>query len=225
MTRPPSKPQPPTARLTTARRKSLTLDLLSQGHTLAHIKKVLGINRVTVYRWRQDDPSFAQAYSDAMEAGTDLIEQEARRRAVDGYDRPVFQDRKRDGAAISRSGQAPPSARLPTARRKSLALSLLGQGHMLTHVRTVLGINRLTIYRWRRDDPGFTQAYADAMEAGTDVIEQEVWRRAVEGYDRPVFQGGKMVGLERVYSDRLAILLLRGRRPEVYRDMTSRGAY
>jgi Homeodomain-like domain len=114
------------------------------------------------------------------------------------------------------SGQSP-SGRLTTARRKLLALDLLSQGHTLAHVREVLGINRVTIYRWRRDDPGFTQAYVDAMEAGTDVIEQEVWRRAVEGYDRPVFQGGKIVGLERVYSDRLAILLLRGRRPEVYK--------
>jgi hypothetical protein len=40
--------------------------------------------------WRQVDPSFAQAYADAMEAGTDAIEQEPRRRAVDGYDRPVY---------------------------------------------------------------------------------------------------------------------------------------
>jgi Homeodomain-like domain len=65
-------------RLTTGRRKLLALDLLSQGHTLAQVKDALGINRVTLYRWRQDDPSFARAYSDAMEAGTDLIEQEAR---------------------------------------------------------------------------------------------------------------------------------------------------
>jgi hypothetical protein len=64
---------------------------LRQGHTLAHVREVLEINRVTVYRWRQDDPSFAQAYSEAMEAGNDLIEREARRRAVEGYDRPIFQ--------------------------------------------------------------------------------------------------------------------------------------
>jgi hypothetical protein len=47
-----------------------------------------------MYRWRQDDPSFAQAYSDAMEARTDQIEQEARRRAVEGHDRPIFQAAK-----------------------------------------------------------------------------------------------------------------------------------
>jgi hypothetical protein len=58
--RPISRELPPRGRLTTGRRKLLALDLLGQGHTLAHVRKVLGINRVTVYRWRQDDPSFAE---------------------------------------------------------------------------------------------------------------------------------------------------------------------
>jgi hypothetical protein len=100
---------------------------------------------------------------------------------------------------------------------------LLSQGHTLAHVREVLGINRVTVFRWRQVDPSFAQAYSHAMEAGTDVIEQEARRRAVEGYDRPVFQSGKLAGFERVYSDMLAALLLRGRRPEIYRDTISRG--
>ncbi len=120
----------------------------------------------------------------------------------------------------AREAQRP--GRLTTARRKSLALDLLSQGHTLAHVREVLGINRVTVFRWRQVDPSFAQAYSDAMEAGTDVIEQEARRRAVEGYDRPVFQGGKLVGFERVYSDQLAAMLLRGRRPEIYRETTSR---
>jgi hypothetical protein len=68
----------------------------------------------------------------------------------------------------------------------------------------------------------FAQAYSNAMEAGTDLIEQEARRRAVEGYDRPVFQRGQLAGLERVYSDMLLALLLRGRRPDVFRDTGSR---
>jgi hypothetical protein len=121
-----------------------------------------------------------------------------------------------------RSAEQPPSARLTTARRKSLALDLLSQGHTLAHIRKVLGVNRVTVFRWRKDDPSFAQAYSDAMEAGTDVIEQEARRRAVDGHDQPVFQGGKQVGVVRVYSDMLAALLLRGRRPEIYRDTTRR---
>jgi len=114
--------------------------------------------------------------------------------------------------------------RLATARRKSLVLDLLSQGDTLAQVRTALGINRVTVYRWRQYDQAFATAYSDAMEAGTDLIEQEARRRAVEGYDRPVFQGGGLAGLERVYSDMLLALLLRGRRPEVFRETTSRTA-
>jgi hypothetical protein len=62
------------------------------------------------------------------------------------------------------------------------------------------------------------------MEAGTDVIEQEARRRPIDGYDRPIFQGGKKVGVVRMYSDQLAAMLLRGRRPEVCSDLTSRNA-
>jgi hypothetical protein len=113
-------------------------------------------------------------------------------------------------------------ARLTTARRKALALDLLSQGHTLAQVRMALGINRVTVYRWRQDDQAFATAYSEAMEAGTDLIEQEARRRAVEGYDRPVFQRGELVGLERVYSDALLMLLLRGRRPEIFRETANR---
>jgi hypothetical protein len=122
------------------------------------------------------------------------------------------------------SGEHLPGGRLTTARRKSLALDLLSRGHTLAHVKKVLGINRVTMYRWRQDDPSFAQAYSNAMEAGTDLIEQEARRRAVEGYDRPVYQRGRMVGVVRVYSDELAAMPLRGRRPEVYRETKSQGA-
>jgi hypothetical protein len=119
------------------------------------------------------------------------------------------------------SGELPRPGRLTTARRKSLVIDLLSQGHTLAQVREALGINRVAVYRWRQGDKVFAQAYSNAMEAGTDLIEQEARRRAVEGYDRPVFQRGQLAGLERVYSDMLLALLLRGRRPDVFRDTGS----
>jgi hypothetical protein len=112
-----------------------------------------------------------------------------------------------------------PRASRPRGARRS-PLDLLTQAHTLAHIKKARGINRVTLYRWHQVDPSFAQAYTDAMEAGTDIIEQEVWRRTVDGYDRPVFQGVKMAGVVRVYSDQLAAILLRGRRPKVYPDKT-----
>jgi hypothetical protein len=134
--------------------------------------------------------------------------------------RAVFESR--GAMTIPNSGELLRPGRLTTARRKSLVLDLLIQGHTLSHVREALGINRVTVYRWRRGDKVFAQSYSNAMEAGTDLIEQEARRRAVEGYDRPVFQQGRLAGLERVYSDMPLALLLRGRRPDIFRDTGSR---
>ena len=49
-----------------------------------------GISRRTYYRWRKKDESFHDACTMAEEMSADLIEAEAMRRAVDGYDKPVI---------------------------------------------------------------------------------------------------------------------------------------
>jgi hypothetical protein len=51
--------------------------------------EVVGIERSTAYRRREADETFAAAWDDAMEAGIDRAEQEAFRRAVDGYHEPL----------------------------------------------------------------------------------------------------------------------------------------
>jgi hypothetical protein len=64
----------------------------------------------------------------------------------------------------------------------------------------------------------------DAIEAGADVLEAEAWRRAVEGVERPIVSGGKVVTTVREYSDTLLIFLLKGRRPEKYARFEVSGA-
>lgn len=48
------------------------------------------MHRSTAYEARESDEAFAAAWDDAIEAATDALELEARRRAVEGTDRPVF---------------------------------------------------------------------------------------------------------------------------------------
>lgn len=49
-------------------------------------------------------------------------------------------------------------------------------------------------------------------------MEAEAWRRGKTGVLKPVYQGGKKVGSVREYSDTLLIFMLKGTRPEKYRD-------
>ena len=47
-------------------------------------------SRQTINAWREKDADFAAAYTEAMENAADLLETEARRRAVQGVEEPHF---------------------------------------------------------------------------------------------------------------------------------------
>jgi hypothetical protein len=51
----------------------------------------VGISRQSAYARKCEDGMFADAWEDALETATDALELEARRRALEGCKRPVFQ--------------------------------------------------------------------------------------------------------------------------------------
>jgi hypothetical protein len=122
--------------------------------------------------------------------------------------------------------------KLPTPseqRRRSLTkadraafLSALSNGWSVRHAAVHAGRHWRRFYTLRERDEAFAAQWAEAEAAGTDVLEHEAYRRAVEGVAEPVYQGGELVGTVQRYSDRLLEFLLRGRRPQVYRDNVSR---
>jgi hypothetical protein len=67
------------------------LEALSSGLSPARAAKAAGVGRSTAYLWRRQDPEFAQKWDDAVAEGIGVLEEEARRRAVDGYNaRPIY---------------------------------------------------------------------------------------------------------------------------------------
>ena len=50
----------------------------------------VGIGRQTAYDWRDADPSFKADWDAALERGAIVLEDEAKRRAVQGVEEPVF---------------------------------------------------------------------------------------------------------------------------------------
>jgi hypothetical protein len=77
-------------------------------------------------------------------------------------------------------------------------------------------------YELRAEDEGFAAAWAEALEQGTQKLEEELRRRAVEGWDETLreYRDGKLVRetVTRRYSPALLIFMLKARRPETYRD-------
>lgn len=80
-------------------------------------------------------------------------------------------------------------------------------------------ISASTIIWWRNHDEEFAEAHALAAEEGDMLIEQEINRRAIDGWQEPVFHQGQSTGeyITR-FSDRLLELLAKRRMPDVYRD-------
>jgi hypothetical protein len=97
-------------------------------------------------------------------------------------------------------------------------LASLREGHTVSHACKDAGITPSTAYQARGVDPDFFAEWDDALETGTDLLEEEAWRRAKEGTPEPVFYQGEIVGHVVKFSDNLLLELLRSRRPEKYRQ-------
>jgi len=105
--------------------------------------------------------------------------------------------------------------------RKARFLAILAEGGSVKLAAEKAKIGRRTAYEWKAADPEFAAAWEEAVEAGTDALEDEAKRRAYNGVDEPVFYQGEQCGLVRKYSDTLLIFLLKARRPEKYRERTT----
>jgi hypothetical protein len=79
-------------------------------------------------------------------------------------------------------------------------------------------IGRVAAYEWRDTDPSFAAAWDKAKDQGIEALEDEAMRRAFDGVDKPIVHLGHVTGTMKEYSDTLAIFLLKGARPEKYRD-------
>ena len=80
------------------------------------------------------------------------------------------------------------------------------------------GISRAEAYRWRNEDPAFDRAWVEAVAEGIDKLEDEAFRRAVDGYNARTVRDkdGNIISEMRKYSDGLLTLLLKTRRPETF---------
>lgn len=91
----------------------------------------------------------------------------------------------------------------------------------------VAGVCRHTVWERRKSDSKFREAEEAAREQAADLLQDEAWRRAVEGVVKFKFgPDGKPLMDPRTgepyyeleYSDKLLLALLRANKPERYRD-------
>ena len=85
------------------RQKKRCIEALILQGTVYHAAKAAGVSRQTVYRWREEDPEFAQLWEEAIENDVDEVESTIYHQAVGGNTlaaifylkahRPLYRDR------------------------------------------------------------------------------------------------------------------------------------
>jgi hypothetical protein len=108
-----------------------------------------------------------------------------------------------------------------TVPARAVFLAALAECGNVTKACAKAEITRMMAYRWRARDEEFAAEWDEAAKVGLEGLEDEARRRAYEGYERPVYQGGSMVGTVKEYSDTLMTLLLKGGMPDKYRERVS----
>lgn len=67
---------------------------LGECGVVTYSAKRAGVSVTTIQRYRKSDPKFLERFDDALESAVEAMELEARRRAVDGTAKPVYQGGK-----------------------------------------------------------------------------------------------------------------------------------
>lgn len=124
------------------------------------------------------------------------------------------------GEAVGKRKAAP--RKTPVWQKAFLAA--LAETGIVTRAAEAAGVETSTVYSLREVDAAFAESWRLARESAADRMEQEALRRALEGVEEPVFGSGGTgfgtveVGSIRRYSDTLLIFMLKGIRPEKYRE-------
>lgn len=102
--------------------------------------------------------------------------------------------------------------------KKTAFLAAYAEVGNVTRAAEIAEVDRSMHYYWMANDPDYKDQFREAESQANDRLEQEARRRAVEGTQKPVFQGGKQVGVVQEYSDTLLIFLMKGAMPDKYKE-------
>ncbi len=105
-----------------------------------------------------------------------------------------------------------------TAERRATFFETLTLCGLVQRASDMCGVNRQWLYELRKNDDEFAADWTDALEQYGDTIDEEIHRRAVEGWEEPVYQGGDLVGVIRKYDSALLMAKARAVRPKLYRQ-------
>src|SRR3990167_1326896 len=99
------------------------------------------------------------------------------------------------GAAIKAVKLSPYNKRLKGGAKIALKRAFLeaySRHGIRAKAEKEIGVGEGTANWWRKSDPEFAAAYTEAGNTAADMIEAEVYRRAVEGIEEPLVWQGQL---------------------------------
>lgn len=77
-------------KVTPKKKKEFLIQVAENGGNVSKAAEVVAVNRKTFYEHRAKNKKFKEDWDKAVDRGIDRLEDEAKRRAFDGVDEPVF---------------------------------------------------------------------------------------------------------------------------------------
>jgi hypothetical protein len=105
-----------------------------------------------------------------------------------------------------------------TAARARAFLAAYRRTCNITSSAKAAGINPRQHYRWLEKYPKYAAAFESAQRVAADYLESVAIKRATTGWEEPVFYQGEECGRVRRFDGGLMQFLLRGAKPEKYRQ-------
>lgn len=127
---------------------------------------------------------------------------------------------------ITKKTTAPVARKTPahwTDESRELFLNTLAETANVAMAARAADMSRTAVYAERKRNVDFAQSWTAAMEQALDELEMALLERATHGYDKDVIYHGERTDKVRLYSDPLAMFLLRAHRPETYCKSTQDG--
>lgn len=105
-----------------------------------------------------------------------------------------------------------------THKKRASFLASLSECGNVTKAAEAVGVNRVYLYEVRAKDEAFAKSWEEAAKIGALRLEDEARRRAIDGWEEPVWHKGEMCGKVQKYSDTLLIVLLKAHHPDKYAE-------
>lgn len=103
-------------------------------------------------------------------------------------------------------------------------IAVLRRTRTVTLSARAAGIDACTAYRLREESPAFRERWDEALAVIDDAAEACLAQRAMQGWLEPVYQGGKLVGHVRKWSEKLLLAYLKANRPDRFNRAAAEAA-